>query len=74
MVFLWLCDHLVSSLPGACAPEGPTAFAEQKGRTTPEIEREGRCPCPLTPGAEERLVWSTAMRAIRVNGEKLGGF
>lgn len=46
VVFAWLSDHLVFSLPGACAPEGHAAIAEQKGRTTPEIEKEGRCPCP----------------------------
>lgn len=46
----WFCDPLVSSFPGACALEGPTALAEKKGGIACEIEREVRCLQPLTPG------------------------
>lgn len=51
MVDAWLCDPLVPGLPGACAPESPTALAEKKGRIVPEFARKVCCPQPLTPGA-----------------------
>lgn len=61
MADAWLCDPLVSGLPGACAPESPTASAEKKGRIAPEIAREVWCPQPLSPGAWGEADWELSL-------------